>query len=98
MRRFNIQDCKLASTPLFVNYKLSLGICPSSEVKRIEMSRVLYTSTVGSLMYAIICTRLDIAQAIGLASQFMAKSIGTLLRGSLNTLKESRELYYVLED
>ena len=36
------------------------------------MSRVSYASAVGSLMYAMICTRPDIAQAVGLVSRFMA--------------------------
>ena len=35
------------------------------------MSRVPYTSVVGSLMYAMICTRLDIAQLVSMVSRFM---------------------------
>ena len=66
-----MQDCKPISTPLHVNYKLSSSMCPSNEVEGIEMSQVLYASTVGSLMYAMICTRLDITQAIELVNRFM---------------------------
>ncbi|XP_072074399.1 secreted RxLR effector protein 161-like [Arachis hypogaea] len=46
-------------------------MCPSSEAERMEMSRVPYASAVGSLMYAMICTRPDIAQAIVVVSRFM---------------------------
>ena len=35
------------------------------------MSQVPYASAVGSLMYAMICTRPDITQAIGVVSCFM---------------------------
>ena len=35
------------------------------------MSRVPYSSAVGSLMYAIVCTRLDIAHAVGVVSRYM---------------------------
>jgi len=49
---------------------------PSSEAKRMEMSRVSYASVVGNLMYAMICTRLDIAQAVKVVSRFMANSSG----------------------
>lgn len=66
-----MQDCKPISTPLLVNYMLSLSMSPSNEAKRMNMSRVSYASTVGSLMYAMICTRLDIAQAVGPVSRFM---------------------------
>ena len=72
LRRFNMQDCKPVSTPLPINYKLSSSMRPSNEAERMEMSRVPYASAVGSLMYAMICTRPDIAQAVGMVSRFMA--------------------------
>ena len=70
--RFNMQDCKPISTPLPVNFKLSSNMNPSSEEERIEMSRVPYASAVGSLMFAMVCTRPDIAHAVGVVSRYMA--------------------------
>jgi len=35
------------------------------------MSRVPYASAVGSLMYARVCTRSDLAYAVSTVSQFM---------------------------
>lgn len=72
LRRFNMQDCKPISTPLPVNFKLSSSMSPSNEAERKEMSRVPYASAVGSLMFAMICTRPDIAQAVGAVSRYMA--------------------------
>ena len=37
------------------------------------MSHVPYASVVGSLMYAMVCTRLDIAHAVGFLSMYMSK-------------------------
>ena len=37
------------------------------------MSHVLYASAVGSLMYAMVCTRPDIAHAVGVLSRYMSK-------------------------
>ena len=71
-----MQDCKPISTPLHVNFKLSSSMCPSNEAKRKEMSRVPYASAVGSLMFAMICTRLDIAQAVGAVNRYMANPSG----------------------
>ncbi|KAH9655417.1 Integrase catalytic domain-containing protein [Citrus sinensis] len=76
LRRFNMQDCKSISTPLPVNFKLSSSMCPSNETERKEMSRVPYASAVGSLMFAMICTRPDIAQAVGAVSRYMANPGG----------------------
>uniref|UniRef100_A0A2N9HC05 Reverse transcriptase Ty1/copia-type domain-containing protein n=1 Tax=Fagus sylvatica TaxID=28930 RepID=A0A2N9HC05_FAGSY len=36
------------------------------------MSRVSYASAIGSMMYAMICTRLDISQAVSVFSSYMA--------------------------
>ena len=36
------------------------------------MSRVPYASVVGSLMYAMVCTRPDIAHAVGVLSRYMS--------------------------
>ena len=51
-------------------------MCPSNEAERNEMSRVPYASAVGSLMFAMICTRSDIAQAVGAVSRYMANPGG----------------------
>jgi hypothetical protein len=37
------------------------------------MSHVPYASVIGRLMYAIVCTRLDIAHAVGFFSRYMSK-------------------------
>ena len=36
------------------------------------MSKVPYSLAVGSLMYAMLCTRLDIAHAVGVVSRYMS--------------------------
>ncbi|GJZ85500.1 retrovirus-related pol polyprotein from transposon TNT 1-94 [Tanacetum coccineum] len=64
------------STPFPTNVNLSSKISSSSEKERREMSRVPYASTVGSLMFAMICTRPDIAHAVGVVSRYMAKPGG----------------------
>ncbi|KAE8665844.1 Retrovirus-related Pol polyprotein from transposon TNT 1-94 [Hibiscus syriacus] len=71
LSRFSMQDCKPISTPLPINFKLSSSMSPSSE-EEMEMSRVPYVLAVGSLMFAMICTRPDIAQAVGVVSRYMA--------------------------
>ncbi|KAH9689118.1 Integrase catalytic domain-containing protein [Citrus sinensis] len=76
LQRFNMQDCKSIYTPLPINFKLSSSMCHSNEAERKEKSRVLYASTVGSLIFAMICTRLDIAQAVGAVSRYMANLSG----------------------
>eukprot|EP00253_Pinus_taeda_P024881 PITA_24881 len=48
-------------------------LCPKTQKEEEDMSRVPYASVVDSLMYAMVCTRLDIAHAMGVMSRFMSK-------------------------
>jgi hypothetical protein len=72
LQRFNMQNAKPVGTPFPNNEKISSEQSPSTEEERIEMSQVPYSSAVGSLMFAMICTRPDIAQAVGVVSKYMA--------------------------
>jgi hypothetical protein len=46
-------------------------MCPKTQEEIEYMSRVPYSSAVGSLMYAMVCTRPDIAHAVGVVSRYM---------------------------
>ena len=66
-----MQDSKLMKVPIPVGVKLSAEQCPKTQEEE-DMSRVSYASAVGSLMYAMVCTRIDIAHAVGVLSRFMS--------------------------
>jgi len=61
-------------TLLAGHFKLSSRHCPQSPKEEEEMSRVPYASVVGSLMYAMVCIRHDLAYAVSTVSQFMLNS------------------------
>ena len=46
-------------------------MCPKTQKEIEYMSRVPYSSAVGSLMYAMVCTRPDIAHAMGVVRRYM---------------------------
>ena len=62
---------KTVSTPLANHLKLTKEMCPKTHEDIEYMSRVPYSSTVGSLMYVLVCTRTDIAHAVGFVSRYM---------------------------
>ena len=51
-------------------------MCPNNEAARKKIYRVLYASAMGSLMFVMIYTRPDIAQAVGAVSRYMANPGG----------------------
>ena len=67
-----MDKAKPVSSPLAGHMKLSSSQCPTSKEDKGEMKKVPYTSAVGSLMYAMVCTRPDIAHAVGVVSRFMS--------------------------
>ncbi|XP_054785885.1 secreted RxLR effector protein 161-like [Prosopis cineraria] len=59
-------------TPVAPGVKLSPDMGPKTEMAKRKMERVSYASTIESLMYAMICTRLDICYAVGLVSCYQS--------------------------
>ena len=66
-----MQDAKVVSTPLGSQFKLSKEQSPSTDAECVRMKKTPYASAVGSVMYAMTCTRLDIAHAVGVVSRYM---------------------------
>ena len=62
---------KPATTPLPTNLRLSRKNSPTSALEGNHMKSVPYAPAVGSLMYAMVATRPDIAHAVGIISRFM---------------------------
>jgi hypothetical protein len=71
LRRFNMHDSKPVSTPIAPHFKLSSSQSPSTDSDFEYMSKVPYSSVVGSLMYAMVCSRPDLSYAMSLVSRYM---------------------------
>lgn len=94
LKRFLMDGAKPVSTPLATHFKLSLNDVPKTEKEVEQMSQVPYTSAVGSLMYAMVCSRPDLSHAVSVVSRYMSnlgkrhweavKWILRYLRGSTN--------------
>ena len=69
-----MNEAKSVSTPLGSHFKLSKEQSPKTEEERDYISKVPYASTIGSLMYTMVCTRPDTAHAVGVVSRFMSRT------------------------
>ena len=72
LENFSMANAKVVSTPLANHFKLSTRQCPSTKEEVEDMSKVPYASAVGCLMYAMVCTRPDLAHAVSVVSKYMA--------------------------
>ena len=68
LERFNISKAKLVGYTLPTNCKLNARQCPKNEKDKAEARKVPYASAVGSLMYAKVCMRPNIAFEVGMVS------------------------------
>jgi len=75
LKGFNMQNAKPVSIPLDSHFKISKEMCPKTQEEMDYMSKVPYASAFGSLMYAMVCTRPDIAHVVGVVSKYM-KNLG----------------------
>jgi hypothetical protein len=73
LQRFNMQKCKPVKVPIPIGVNLFVDQCPKTHEEEEDMSHVPYVSAVGSLMYEMVCTRLDIAYVVGVLSRYMSK-------------------------
>jgi hypothetical protein len=71
LERFRMQNAKPVSTPLANHFKLTKEMCPKTQEEIEYMSKVPYSSAVGSLMYAMVFTRPDIAHVVGVVRKYM---------------------------
>ena len=72
LQRFGFDEAKPVTSPLAPHFKLSIKQRPTTDKEKQEMERVPYASVVGSLMYAMVCTRPDIAHTVGTVNHFLS--------------------------
>ncbi|CAN1262899.1 Retrovirus-related Pol polyprotein from transposon TNT 1-94 [Linum perenne] len=70
--KFAMKNSKTSSIPLGAHLELSKDQSPASQEDRAKMADVPYDVAVGSVMYAMLCTRPDLAFAISVLSRFMS--------------------------
>ena len=66
-----MKSCYSSKAPIVKGDRFSKGQCPHTNIKRDQMKSVPYSSVVGNLMYAQVCTRPDIAFVVGVLDRYL---------------------------
>jgi len=72
VQKIGMAKCKPINVPLVEHFILSKPQCPSSESKILKMENIPYANVIGTIMYSMTNTRLDLAYSISLLSRFMS--------------------------
>ena len=72
LKRFKMEDSKKESLPTLSGKPPSKKQCPTIDAEREYMSSVPYASAIGSIMYAMICTRPDVSYALSVTSRYQS--------------------------
>ena len=65
-----MKNCSPSVSSIVKGDRFNLDQCPKNDLKREQMKNIPYTSIVGSLMYAQVCTRPDIAFVVGMLGRY----------------------------
>jgi transposase InsO family protein len=94
LERFRMKDCSPSIAPIVKGDRFNLNQCPKNDFEREQMKNIPYASVVGSLMYAQVCTRPDIAFVVGMLGRYQsnpgidhwraAKKVMRYLQGTKN--------------
>ena len=72
LERFRMKDSLPSVSPAMKGDRFNLNQCLKNDLKREQMKNISYASTVGSLMYAQVCIRPDIAFAVGMLGRYQS--------------------------
>ena len=67
-----MKNCSSSVAPILKGDIFDLIQCPKNDFEREHMKNIPYASAIGSLMYAQVCTRPDIAFAVGVLGRYQS--------------------------
>ena len=72
LRRFKMENSKRGNLPVGHRITLSKTQCPKTIDEQKRISSIPYASAIGSIMYAMICTRPDVSYALSMTSRYLS--------------------------
>ena len=72
LKRFSMDQSKRGYVPMVSGITLSKSLCPQTQDERTHMNMIPYASAIGSVMYAMLCTRPDVSYALSVTSRYQS--------------------------
>ena len=101
LNRFSMQDSTRGSLPMSHGIKLSNSQCPTTKDEREHMDKISYASAIGSIMYAMHCTRPDVSCALSMTSRFQSdpgECHWIAVKNILKYLRRTKDIFLSMVD
>ena len=72
LKRFSMDLSKKGFVPIVYGKHPSKSMCPKTLEESEHMRKIPYASAIGSIMYTMLCTRLDVSFALSVTSRFQS--------------------------
>jgi hypothetical protein len=96
LKRFSMQDSKRGFLPMSHGINLSKTQCPMTQDERDRMNKIPYASAIGSIMYAMLCTRPDVSYALSATSRYQSdpgECHWTAVKNILKYLRRTKDAF-----
>ena len=98
LKRFSMQDSKRGFLPMTHGITLSKEQCPKTQEERERMIKIPYASAIGSIMYAMLCTRPDVSYALSMTSRHQVdpgESHWIAVKNILKYLRRTKDTFLI---
>ncbi|KAJ9566114.1 hypothetical protein OSB04_002080 [Centaurea solstitialis] len=98
LKKFRMDESKKGFIPMQHGIVLSKTQCPVSSQEQDKMKSVPYASAIGSIMYAMLCTRPDVAYSVSVTSRYQqnpGEPHWVAVKNILKYLRRTKEMFLV---
>ncbi|KAJ9556327.1 LOW QUALITY PROTEIN: hypothetical protein OSB04_010941 [Centaurea solstitialis] len=98
LKRFRMDESKKGFIPMQHGIVLSKTQCPVSSQDQDRMKSVPYASAIGSIMYAMLCTRPDVAYSVSVTSRYQqnpGEPHWVAVKNILKYLRRTKDMFLV---
>ncbi|KAJ9565970.1 LOW QUALITY PROTEIN: hypothetical protein OSB04_001936 [Centaurea solstitialis] len=98
LKKFRMDESKKGFIPMQHGIVLSKTQCPVSSQDQDKMKSVPYASSIGSIMYAMLCTRPDVAYSVSVTSRYQqnpGEPHWVAVKNILKYLRRTKDMFLV---
>ena len=100
LKRFSMEESKKEFLPMSHGVHLFKDMSPRTQKEKENMSRIPYTSMIGSIMYVMLCMRPDVSYALSITSRYQknpSEKHWMAVKNILKYLRRTKDMFLMYE-